>query len=108
MDVLEIEVADIRGLEIREASIPRYVVTKARVRPILEASVLANGGSQEQLADQVIVLSSLGLIKPTYDLYTNALNGLTDSIGGVYFSWDEGRLVIGNRLGGGGGGGVFS
>jgi hypothetical protein len=100
MDVLEIEVADIRGLEIREASIPRYVVTKARVRPILEASFLANGGSQEQLADQVIVLSSLGLIKPTYDLYTNALNGLTDSIGGFYFPWNDELFVIGNRFGG--------
>jgi hypothetical protein len=100
MDVLEIEVADIRGLEIREASIPRYVVTKARVRPILEASFLANGGSQEQLADQAIVLSSLGLIKPTYNLYTNALNGLTDNIGGFYFPWNDELFVIGNRFGG--------
>lgn len=100
MDVLEIEVADIRGLEIREKSIPRYVVTKARVRPILEASFLANGGSQEQLAEQAVVLSSLGLIKPTYNLYTNALNGLTDNIGGFYFPWNDELFVIGNRFGG--------
>jgi hypothetical protein len=100
MEVIQREVADVRGLEIREAAIPRYVISKMRVRPILEASFLAHGGSEEELADEVAVLSALGLIKPTYDIYTNALNGLTDNIGGFYFPWNDELYVIGTRFSG--------
>ncbi|HSB90707.1 MAG TPA: tetratricopeptide repeat protein [Anaerolineales bacterium] len=100
MEIIQREVADVRGLDIRDPAVPRYVVSKARVRPILEASFLAGGGTPEEVADQVTVLSSLGLLKPTYDLYTNALNGLTDSIGGFYFPWNHEVYVIGTRFGG--------
>lgn len=100
MGVIQREVADIRGLEIRDDAIPRYVVTKARVRPILEASFLANGGSEDEVADQVTALSALGLVKPTYDLYTNALNSLADNVGGFYFPWNDELYVIGNRFSG--------
>ncbi|HET7009669.1 MAG TPA: hypothetical protein VFI11_02740 [Anaerolineales bacterium] len=100
MDTIQREVADIRGLEIRNAAVPRYVVSKARVRPILEASFVAHGGSQEELVDEATVLSALGLIKPTYDLFTNALNGLTDNIGGFYFPWNDELYVIGSRFSG--------
>jgi len=100
MEVIQREVADVRGLEIRDDAVPRYVVSKARVRPILEVSFLAGGGTQEEVADQVVVLSALGLLKPTYNLYTNALNGLTDNIGGFYFPWNHELYVIGTHFGG--------
>lgn len=100
MDVVAIEVSDVRGLEPLVTGIPRYLLSKIRVRPVLEASFAANGGTRQQLDDEARVLSALGLIKPTYDLYTNALNGLTDSLGGFYFPWNDELYVIGTRFSG--------
>jgi len=100
MDILQQEVADVRGLEPLEASGPRYLLSKAQVRPVLEASFAGAGGSQAQLDDLGRVLTALGLIKPTYNLYTNALNGLTDNIGGFYFPWNGELYVIGTRFSG--------
>jgi tetratricopeptide (TPR) repeat protein len=99
MDRINQEVADIRGLPVRN-DVDRYVISAFRVRPILEASFLSAGGSEEALKDEAIALSALGLIKPTYDLYTNALNGLTDSLGGFYFPWSDELFVIGDRFSG--------
>jgi len=99
MDRIDQEVADIRGLPVRN-DVSRYVISAFRVRPILEASFVSAGGSQEELKDEARALSALGLIKPTYDLYTNALNGLTDSLGGFYFPWSEELFVIGERFSG--------
>ncbi len=99
MDRINQEVADIRGLPVRK-DVDRYVISAFRVRPILEANFLSAGGSQEELKDEAIALSVLGLIKPTYDLYTNALNGLTDSLGGFYFPWSDELFVIGDHFSG--------
>src|SRR3990170_1213783 len=86
MDILQQEVADVRGLEPLVPVIPRYLLSKAKVRPVLAASFEAGGGTQDALDDEARVLTALGLIKPTYNLYTNALNGLADGIGGFYLS----------------------
>jgi hypothetical protein len=100
MDQVQVEVADVRGLEPLETEIPRFLLSKTLVRPVLAESFESSGGSREALQDQVRVLSALGLIKPTYDLYTNALNGLTDNIGGFYFPWNDELYVIGTRFSG--------
>lgn len=99
MQRIQLEVSDIRGLESK-GPVTDYVVARPAVRPILEANFLANGGSREQMEDESRVLSALGLVKPTYDMYTNALNGLTDSLGGFYFPWSKELYVIGGRFGG--------
>jgi len=99
MQRIEAEVSDIRGLE-SAGPVERYVVSRSAVRPILETEFLANGGSQAEMDDEGRVLSALGLIKPTYDMYTNALNGLTDSLGGFFFPWSDEVYVIGSRFGG--------
>ncbi|MBM3121903.1 MAG: hypothetical protein FJZ97_06915 [Chloroflexi bacterium] len=99
MQRIQIEVSDIRGLESK-GQVTDYVVARPAVRPILEENFLANGGSREQMEDESRVLSALGLVKPTYDMYTNALNGLTDSLGGFYFPWSKELYVIGGRFGG--------
>jgi len=99
MQRIQIEVSDVRGLESK-GKVTDYVVARPDVRPILEANFLANGGSREQMDDESRVLSALGLVKPTYDMYTNALNGLTDSLGGFYFPWSKELYVIGGRFGG--------
>jgi hypothetical protein len=96
---IQVEVSDVRGLESK-GKVTDYVVARPAVRPILEANFLANGGSREQMEDESRVLSALGLVKPTYDMYTNALNGLTDSLGGFYFPWSKELYVIGGRFGG--------
>jgi len=95
MDVIQQEVADVRGLEPLVSQVPRYVLSKAKVRPVLAGIFEAGGGTQEALDDQARVLSALGLIKPTYNLYTNALNGLADGIGGFYVPSSGDLYVIG-------------
>lgn len=99
MQRIETEVSDIRGLE-PQGPVTHYVVSRTAVRPILEGNFEANGGSRQAMDDQARVLSALGLVKPTYDMYTNALNGLTDSLGGFYFPWSKELYVIGSRFGG--------
>jgi len=95
MDSIQQEVADVRGLEPLVPVIPRYLLSKTKVRPVLAASFEAAGGTQDALEDEARVLTALGLIKPTYDLYTNALNGLADGIGGFYLSPTDELYVIG-------------
>jgi len=100
MEILQQEVADVRGLEPVVTSIPRYLLSKFQVRQVLESSFVSGGGTQEQLDDLGRVWVALGLIKPTYNLYTNALNGLTDNIGGFYFPSNDELYVIGTRFSG--------
>ncbi len=99
MDQIGREVADLRGLPV-VAPVMGFLLPEDDVRPVLEASFLASGGTQAELDDEARVLSALGLIKPTYNLYTNSLNSLTDSLGGFYFPWNQQLYVIGNRFSG--------
>lgn len=99
MDQIGREVADLRGLAPL-APVAGYLLPADEVRPVLEASFLASGGTQAELDDEARVLSALGLIKPTYNLYTNSLNSLTDSLGGFYFPWSKELFVIGSRFSG--------
>ena len=94
MDIIQQQVADVRGLPV-QGEIQRYVIDKKRVRGTLEELFLNHGGSRDEVADQARVLSALGLIKPTYDLFTNTLNGISDGIGGFYTPWTKQLYVIG-------------
>jgi hypothetical protein len=62
--------------------------------------LLIEQGYAETLADQARSLSALGLIKPTYDLFKYAMNGLADNVGGFYIPWLKQLFVIGTRFGG--------
>ncbi len=99
MATIQRQVADLRGLTI-ESDPPSYVISVGRVRPFLESSFLAGGGTEQDVDDLSHTLVALGLTKPTYDLYTNILNGLTDNIGGFYLPWSKEIFVIGNRFSG--------
>ena len=99
MDLIQRQVSDLRGLPIRD-EVSQYLINKVSVRPLLEGAFVASGGNREALEDEARVLAALGLIKPTYDLYTNALNGLTDSLGGFYFPWSKELFVIGTQFAG--------
>jgi hypothetical protein len=99
MQTIQDQVSDLRGLSI-EGDPPSYVITVGRVRPFLESSFLAGGGTEDEVADLSHTLVALGLTKPTYDLYTSILNGLTDNIGGFYLPWSKEIFVIGGRFSG--------
>ncbi|MBM4425101.1 MAG: hypothetical protein FJ030_17265 [Chloroflexi bacterium] len=96
MDILQQQVADVRGLAVT-GEVQRYVIDKKDVRGTLEELYLNHGSSRDEVADQARVLSALGLIKPTYDLFTNTLNGLSDGIGGFYTPWTRQLYVIGEE-----------
>lgn len=99
MSTIEAQVADLRGLPI-EGTPPAYLISAPKVRPFLEASFAAGGGTEAKIHDMAHVLVALGLTKPTYDLYTNILNGLTDSVGGFYLPWTKEIFVIGTSFSG--------
>lgn len=99
MDQIQLEVSNLRGLEL-VAGQPSYVVPRARVRPLLEDSFVLAGGTESHVADQARALIALGLINPTYDLYTNILNGIADGLGGFYLPWTGELFVIGTQFSG--------
>lgn len=99
MERIQLEVANLRGLELVPDQ-PSFVISQELVRPLLEASFELGGGTEEQVTDQARTLIALGLINPTYDLYTNVLNSLTDSVGGFYLPWTGELFVIGTRFSG--------
>ncbi|CAG0933280.1 hypothetical protein TFLX_02974 [Thermoflexales bacterium] len=98
MDRIEEQVADLRGLPSGEA-VPRLLIRREAVEHTLR-QMLIEQGYAETLADQARSLSALGLIKPTYDLFKYAMNGLADNIGGFYIPWLKQLFVIGTRFGG--------
>lgn len=98
MNDIQQQVSDLRGLPIR-AEVPQYVISTTNVRRKLE-SLFFSYGSLTQLEDEARVLNALGLIKPTYDLFTNTLNSLTDNLGGFYVPWTKELFVIGSKFSG--------
>jgi hypothetical protein len=99
MATIQVQVSDLRGLAI-SGEPSSYLISVVKVRPFLESSFLAGGGSKSEVDDLARTLVALGLTKPTYDLYTNILNSLTDSIGGFYLPWSKEIFVIGGRFSG--------
>lgn len=99
MERIQIEVSNLRGLNPVDGQLS-YVVPRGRVRPLLESSYELGGGSEAWVTDQARTLVALGLITPTYDLYTNVLNSLADSLGGFYLPWTGELYVIGTRFAG--------
>ena len=98
MDRIEEQVADLRGLSIGD-EVPRVLIRREAVEQTLR-QMLIEQGYAETLADQARSLSALGLIKPTYDLFKYAMNGLADNVGGFYIPWLKQLFVIGTRFGG--------
>lgn len=97
MEIIEAQVAELRGLPSGEGA-TSYLIGSAQVRPYLEASFRAAGGTEEEINDMAHVLVALGLMRPDYDLYTNVLNSLSDSLGGFYVPWSDEIFVIGTRF----------
>jgi hypothetical protein len=93
MDLIELQVAELRNLDVLGPT-DRYVIAPDAVRQTLENEFLART-TAEQLANEVLVLSALGLVEPTYDMYAKVLNSIGEGIGGFYVPWEARLFVIG-------------
>ncbi len=94
MDLIERQVANLRGLSIAE-DVPRYVISRTEAERVLSESFYATS-SVAEMADEARVLTVLGLIKPTYDLVRYSLNRMADGVGGFYFPESDQLFVIGS------------
>lgn len=99
MQVIQTEVADLRGLNV-VMDVQGYILDKGRVRPILEDLYYSSGGTEEEVADQKRQLIALGLVKPTYNLFDNILNNIADGIGGFFDPEAKEIFVLGFLFGG--------
>ncbi|MBC8509458.1 MAG: hypothetical protein H8D34_31800, partial [Chloroflexi bacterium] len=96
MDKIEAQVSELRDLNALQP-VTRSVIGLDYVRPILE-HVYLERHTRDEVADQARVLSVLGLIDPTYDLYTKTINQIGEGIGGFYFSLTGEVFVIGETF----------
>jgi hypothetical protein len=98
MDLIQQQVADIRGLAI-QGDVPRYLISKYRLETTARG-LLVSPDYQAELKNMACVYTTLGLIKPTYDLAKYALNSQLDSIGGFYVPWTKQLVVVGDKFSG--------
>jgi hypothetical protein len=97
MDVIQQQVADLRGLPI-QSTLDRYVIEKRKVNATLEELFVNSGGSREVIEDEARILVALRLINPTFDLYAYNLSGISDGLGGFYTPWSKRLYVIGSTF----------
>lgn len=98
MDSIQNQVAELRGLEALYP-IPRTLLEEGQVQPMLEGLYLQRN-TKDTVTDQARALSALGLIDPTYDLYSKTINQLGEGLGGFYVPWADELFVIGNQFSG--------
>ena len=72
IQVLQQQIFELRQLTT-EVNVNTHIISKSRVRPIVESYYLQQGGSEENIRNTSRVLVVLGLIDPDYDLLTYQL-----------------------------------
>lgn len=82
MDEIQAQVERIRSLEAA-APVNRQLLTVDQLRDTVENDFLADY-TEEEVADDIKVLWSLGLLEPDYDLYNLYLELYTEQIAGYY------------------------
>lgn len=97
IEILEQQVSDLRELNILQ-HVDTYLVLRPRVRSLLENYYFTQVGTEEEILDTGRVLTALGLIDPNYDLQSDMLNSLTDSVGGFYLHESNQIFVVGYRF----------
>jgi hypothetical protein len=97
IEILQQQVSELRELSAKE-SVNTYIIMRSKVRSLLENYYFSAENTQDEILDTTIVLASLGLIDPSYDLSTNMLNSLTDGVGGFYLHEANQIYVIGYRF----------
>ncbi|OGO17393.1 MAG: hypothetical protein A2Z14_04275 [Chloroflexi bacterium RBG_16_48_8] len=97
IEILQQQVSDLRKLSILE-NVNTYIIMRSNVRSLLEGYFTSIESSLDQIEDNKIILVALGLIDQKYDLLTNVLNSLVDSVGGFYLHETNQIFVIGYRF----------
>jgi hypothetical protein len=97
MDQIQRQVAYLRRLKI-EMEVPRFLIADQTARQILMDSLLTDAG-RIQLHDLERTLSTIGFIKPTYDLGNYALNASVDAAGGFFDPSNKNIYVLGAQFG---------
>jgi hypothetical protein len=97
MDHIQNQVASIRGLGIM-ADYPRYIVPPPKAHSLLSDLFLSRY-TQDEIKDEVRVLSALGLVEPTYDLFNKTLNNIGEGLGGFFIPWKDEIFVLGENFG---------
>ncbi|MEA3351837.1 MAG: hypothetical protein U9Q82_14570, partial [Chloroflexota bacterium] len=96
MDLIQEQVSELRNLEII-APVERSIIPENELLPLLE-SIYLERNTKDVVAEQAMVLSTLGLIEPTYDLYTETLSQIGEGIGGFYVPWTDDLYLIGTTF----------
>jgi len=94
---LQQQVSDLRRLSTF-VKVNTHMISQVQVRPILENYYFYQVGSEQEISDSSRALVALGLIEPDYDLLTNMLNSITDSVGGFYLHEDNQIYIIGEQF----------
>lgn len=93
MDEIQVQVERVRSLE-STGPVNRQLLTVDQLRDKVENDFLADY-TEEEVADDVKVLSSLGLLEPDFDLYNLYLELYTEQIAGYYdIEKDEMYVVL--------------
>src|SRR5574340_283530 len=93
MDEIQAQVERIRSLE-STAPVKRQLLTVDQLRDNVENDFFADY-TEDEVADDVKVLSSLGLLEPDFDLYNLYLDLYTEQIAGYYdIEKDEMYVVL--------------
>jgi hypothetical protein len=99
MDRIEDEVTTLRGLQAN-APVERTLLTNSQLRQRVSDDFLAEY-SEDEVRDDVIVLSLLGLLPQDFDLWTFYVDLLTEQIAGFYDdSTEEMAVICGSGFGG--------
>ena len=93
MDDIQNQVSTLRGLAILEDS-PRYLIPKSNVNEFL-TNMFLERYERYMVADEVRVLSVLGLVDPTFDLFSQTVRNIGEGLGGFYVPWSDELFVIG-------------
>jgi len=96
MDRIQLQVSELRQLTEKQP-VERSFIHHNSVRPLLEAIYLEQY-SRDAVAAQARILSALGLIDPSYDLFGKTIDQLGEGIGGFYIPWKDELFVIGTKL----------
>lgn len=94
---IQLEVADVRGLEIR-GEVPAWVVDPVGAGVVISEIFDENFEGRAYLDDQAHSQVLLGFLTTTYDLYNASVSHLTDGLGGFYLPWEKQIYVLGEEF----------
>lgn len=96
MNDIQNQVATMRDLSILYDN-PRYLISENQVYSIL-SEVFHDNISREAIKKQTITLQALGLIDPTYDLYSYMLDRMNERLGRFYLPITDEIFVVGDEF----------